>query len=169
MVRRGWPRVRGTRYATTGGPSRDKKSRPARKKENRMKKNALIVLFALLFAPLFLHAQGLGSIVGRVTDPAGAPVAGAQVTATQVGTGFSRNAMTDTEGLYVIPSLQPATYSLAVEAKGFSISKESGITLLADQTLNVNMSLKLGLTTGVVTVTSNTLEVALAAFSLKHA
>src|SRR6266513_709832 len=132
-----------------------------------MKKNVPFV-FVLLFAPLFLHAQGLGSIVGRVTDPAGAPVAGAQVTATQVGTGFSRNAMTDTEGLYVIPSLQPATYNLAVEAKGFSISKESGITLLADQTLTLNMSLKLGMTTEVVTVTSNTLEVDTATSVLKQ-
>ncbi|PYU43083.1 MAG: TonB-dependent receptor [Acidobacteria bacterium] len=133
-----------------------------------MKKNVPFVLFALLFAPLFLHAQGLGSIVGRVTDPAGAPVAGAQVTATEVGRGFFRNAMTDTEGLYVIPSLQPATYNLSVEAKGFSISKESGITLLADQTLTVNMSLKLGMTTEVVTVTSNTLEVDTATSVLKQ-
>src|SRR5436853_71629 len=133
-----------------------------------MKKNAPFVLFALLFAPLFLHAQGLWSIVGRVTDPAGAPVAGAQVTATEVGRGFFRNAMTDTEGLYVIPSLQPATYNLSVEAKGFSISKESGITLLADQTLTVNMSLKLGMTTEVVTVTSNTLEVDTATSVLKQ-
>src|ERR1700674_4164459 len=100
-----------------------------RKGKTEMKKNALIVPFALLFAPLFSHAQELGSIVGRVTDPAGAAVAGAQVTATQERTGFSRAAQTDTEGLYVIPSLQPATYRLTVEAKGFSTSKQSGITL----------------------------------------
>src|SRR2546425_1715306 len=124
-----------------------------------MKKNVLITLWALLFAPLFSHGQGLGSIVGRVTDPAGAAVAGAQVTATQEGTGFSRSATTDTEGLYVIPSLQPAIYNLTVEAKGFSTSKESGVTLLADQTLTVNVSVKLGVTTEVVTVTSNAMQV----------
>ena len=39
-----------------------------------MKKNVLMVLFALVIAPLFSHAQGLGSIIGRVTDPAGAAV-----------------------------------------------------------------------------------------------
>src|SRR2546425_10558869 len=116
--------AKGSRHPVRhGGHSR--RGQPARRKEE-MKKNVLIVLFALLFASPFSHAQGLGSIVGRVTDPAGASVAGAQVTATQVGTGFFRNAMTDTEGLYVIPSLQPATYNMTVEANGFSTSKESG-------------------------------------------
>jgi hypothetical protein len=133
-----------------------------------MKKNVLMVLFVLLFVPLTSRAQGLGSITGRVTDPAGASVAGAQVTATQEGTGFSRTATTDNEGLYVIPSLQPATYTLTVEAKGFSTSKESSITLLADQTLTVNLGVKLGMTTEVVTVTSGAVQVDTATSTLKQ-
>jgi hypothetical protein len=133
-----------------------------------MKKYMLMVLFVLLFVPLISRAQGLGSITGRVTDPAGASVAGAQVTATQEGTGFSRTATTDSEGLYVIPSLQPATYTLTVEAKGFSTSKESAVTLLADQTLTVNVGVKLGMTTEVVTVTSGALQVDTATSTLKQ-
>jgi outer membrane receptor protein involved in Fe transport len=133
-----------------------------------MKKNVLGVFFALLFAPAFSHAQGFGSILGRVIDPAGAGVAGAQVTATQEGTGFSRAATTDTEGLYVIPSLQPAVYNLTVEAKGFSTSKQIGITLLADQSLTVNMGLRLGAVTEVVTVTTNTIQVDTSTSTLKQ-
>jgi len=133
-----------------------------------MKRNVLVVLFVLLFVPLNSRAQGLGSITGRVTDPAGASVAGAQVRATQEGTGFSRTAMTDAEGLYIIPSLQPATYTLTVEAKGFSTSKESAITLLADQTLTVNVGVKLGMTTEVVTVTGGALQVDTATSTLKQ-
>src|SRR5580700_107612 len=97
-----------------------------RKGRASMKRNVLIAFFALLFAPLFSHAQGLGSILGRVTDPAGAGVAAAQVSATQEGTGFSRAATSDADGFYVIPSLQPAVYNLTVEAKGFSTTKEHG-------------------------------------------
>src|ERR1700721_172264 len=63
-----------------------------RKGKTEMKKNVLMVLFVLLFVPLTSRAQGLGSITGRVTDPAGASAAGAPVTATQEGTGFSRTA-----------------------------------------------------------------------------
>src|SRR5271155_3389499 len=141
-----------------GWPKQLLRSSP-RKGKTEMKKNLVIAFFALLFAPLFSHAQGLGSIVGRVTDPAGSAVAGAQVTATQEGTGFSRSEVTDADGLYVIPSLQPATYSVSVEAKGFSTSKHSGIILLADQTLTVNAGLELGQTTETITVTSNALQV----------
>jgi hypothetical protein len=133
-----------------------------------MKRNVLNAFFALLSAPLFSQAQGLGSILGRVTDPAGAAVAAAQVTATQEGTGFSRAASTDTDGFYVLPSLQPATYSLTVEAKGFNTLKEHGITLLADQSLTVNLDLKLGSVTEIVTVTTNALQVDTATSSLKQ-
>src|SRR6266404_5036352 len=124
-----------------------------------MKKQVLFVVLALLFVPVISQAQGLGSIAGRITDPEGASVPNAKVTAVQVGTGFSRAALSDPEGLFVIPSLQPATYNLSVEANGFSTSRESGIVLLADQTLTVNMSLKLGMTTEVVTVASNAVQV----------
>src|SRR6266403_5829 len=118
-----------------------------------MRKHLLVLLFAFLaYTPLLLP-QGLGSIVGRVTDPSGAAVASAKVIATELGTGFSRSATSDTDGLYVIPSLHPATYSLSVEATGFSTSRQPGVTLLADQTLTVNVALRLGATTEVVTVT----------------
>src|SRR5580704_17579712 len=130
-----------------------------RKGKTEMKKISFVTVFVLLFVPLSSHAQGLGSIVGRVNDPAGASVAGAQVTATQEGTGFSRSATADSEGLFTIPSLQPATYNLSVEAKGFSTEKQSGVVLMADQTLTVNISLKLGMTSEVVTVSSNALQV----------
>jgi hypothetical protein len=69
-----------------------------RKGKASMKRNVLVAFFALLFAPLFSHAQGLGSLLGRVTDPAGAGVAGARGTAIQEGTEFSRAAATDTDG-----------------------------------------------------------------------
>jgi hypothetical protein len=124
-----------------------------------MKKKLLIVFFALLFAPLFSHAQGLGSITGRVTDTNSGAVAGATVTATQIDTGFIRSATTDADGLYVIPSLRPATYTLSVEAEGFSSSRQTGIVLQADQTLTVNVTVSVGSTTETVTVVGNALQV----------
>ena len=124
-----------------------------------MKTRVLALLLAILGGPLHAHAQGLGSIVGRVIDPAGGGIAGAQVTATQDSTGLSRVGLTDTEGLYVLPSLPPATYSLVFEAKGFSTSKQSAVVLLADQTLTANVSMKLGVTSEIVTVSSGALQV----------
>jgi carboxypeptidase family protein len=124
-----------------------------------MRKNLAIAFFSLLITPLLSNGQGLGSIAGRVSDPSGAAVANAKVTATQASTGFSRTGTTDTEGLYVLPSLQPAIYNITVEASGFSTVRQEGITLLADQALTVNISLKLGMTTETVTVSGDPLQV----------
>jgi Carboxypeptidase regulatory-like domain/TonB dependent receptor len=133
-----------------------------------MKARFAQLFFALLFAPLVSHAQGLGSIAGRVLDPNGAAIASARVVILQEGTGFSRTATADADGLYVIPSLEPATYSISVDAPGFSTSKQSGIVLLADQTLTVNLSMKLGSTTEIVTVNSNALQVDTSTSTLKQ-
>ena len=123
-----------------------------------MKKNIAIAFFSLLIAPLFSYAQGLGSIVGTVTDPSGGVVASAKITAKEAGTGLAREATTDEHGYYVVPSLRPAAYSVSVEAKGFSTAKEE-VTLLADQTLTVNVQLKLGMSTEIVAVSSGDLQV----------
>jgi outer membrane receptor protein involved in Fe transport len=133
-----------------------------------MKKKLFIVFFAFLFAPLFSHAQGLGSITGRVTDPNGGAVAGANVTATQADTGFTRSATTDADGLYVIPSLRPAMYNLLVEAKGFSTTRQMEIVLLADQTLTLNINIAVGPTTETVTVVGNALQVDTSTSTLKQ-
>jgi len=133
-----------------------------------MKKHVLLVPLALLFIPMSVRAQGLGSLAGRVTDPSGAAVASAKVIATQEGTTYLRTAVTDAEGLYVIPSLQPSTYNLTVEASGFSTSKENGVNLLADQTLTVNFGMKLGMTTEVVMVSGNALQVDTSTSTLKQ-
>jgi len=146
----------------------DSRSGTPRKGRQKMKKHVLFVLLVLLFVAVSSQAQGLGSIAGRITDPGGASVANAKVTALQVGTGFSRTALADAEGLFVIPSLQPATYDLSVEANGFTTSRESRIVLLADQTLTVNVGLKLGMTTEVVVVSGNALQVDTATSTLKQ-
>jgi hypothetical protein len=132
-----------------------------------MKKNRLIVLFVLLLSPLVSHAQGLGSIVGVVTDQTGAAIASAQVTAVQTGTGLAREASSNAEGYFVIPSLSPAQYTVMVRAGGFREVKLD-VTLLADQALTVNVKLQLGTATESVTVTGNELQVDTTSSTLKQ-
>jgi hypothetical protein len=158
--------LRSAKVERKAGP--DSRFGAPRKGRQKMKKYVLPILLALLFLPVSSRAQGLGSIEGRVTDPEGASVPNAKVTAVQVGTGFSRAALSDSGGLYVIPSLQPATYDLTIEATGFGTSKESGVILLADQTLTVNFGLKLGMNTEVVMVSGNALQVDTSTSTLKQ-
>ena len=123
-----------------------------------MKNHIATAFFAVLIAPVLLQAQGLGSIVGTVTDPSGAAVASAKITAKEQGTGLVREAMSDEHGYYVIPSLRPAAYGVSIEASGFSVAKQE-VTLLADQSLTLNVQLKLGMSTEIVTVSSGDTQV----------
>ena len=114
------------------------------------------------------HAQGFGSIVGTVTDPNGAVLAGATVTATEVGTGFARAVTTDAQGNYILNRLRPSQYNLTVEATGFRPLSQKGVTLLADQTLTVNVTAQIGGQHETITVTTDTIQVDTSTPTLKQ-
>src|SRR5437899_2068441 len=100
------------------------------------------------------HAQALGVITGTVTDPSGAAIPRARVTATETGTGFERSITTDDTGRYTVPSLRPTEYSLTVEASGFAKYFQKSVRLIADQTATIDVQLKVGATTETMTVTA---------------
>src|SRR6266700_2858476 len=96
--------------------------------------------------------QALGVITGSVTDPSGAAIPRARVTATETGTGFERSITTDDTGRYTVPSLRPTEYSLTVEASGFAKYFQKNIRLVADQTATIDVQLKVGSTAETMTV-----------------
>jgi Carboxypeptidase regulatory-like domain len=123
-----------------------------------MKNRAVLILLVVAMFPLHFNGQGFGSIVGVVTDPTGAAVPAATITATQSTTGFSREAFSNTDGYFVFPSLEPTGYNLTISARGFRNEKES-VTLLADQSLTVNVKLVVGATNQTVVVEGNAAQV----------
>ena len=83
----------------------------------------LVALF-VAFAPSMAWGQTeTGQISGAVKDSTGAVIAGAEVTATSVGTQAKRSTTTDANGEYRITSLLPAVYEVSVAAPGFSTRK----------------------------------------------
>ncbi len=110
-----------------------------------MRRSLLITLAVLacsfLLSPSATAQTINGSISGVVTDANGAAVAGAMVTATQVGTGQSRDATTNEEGLYRISSLGIGGYSVKIEKAGFgSVSETTQVSSGADTTVNFKLS-----------------------------
>src|SRR5579863_4928004 len=83
-----------------------------------------------------------GNISGQVTDPSGAIVVGAQVTATNVATRVSNSALTNKDGIYSIRFLQVGQYTLSFQASGFSMAVTPAITLEVAQDAKVDMALK---------------------------
>jgi hypothetical protein len=103
------------------------------------------LLASVVFSCLSLSAQQItGNIRGMVTDPSGAVVVGAAVTARQTETGLSRETITDRSGSYVLLELPVGHYHLQVEAKGFQEYLQDGITLNVDETAAVSARLALG-------------------------
>ena len=96
-------------------------------------------------------AQGLATLQGTVTDPSGAVVARARISVVQAGTRQTRSATSDSQGNYFVPSLQPANYTLTVEAPGFGAFVRD-VTLQADQSATVNVIMELGQANQAVTV-----------------
>lgn len=85
-----------------------------------------------------------GSVVGVVTDPSEAAVAGAAVTLTNKQTGQSREALTDDNGRYSLINILPGTYDLKVEAKGFRVSARLDIPVSPDTVGRVDVKLEVG-------------------------
>jgi hypothetical protein len=106
-----------------------------------------------------LNAQGYGKIGGTVTDPSGAVIPAATVTATQTQTGTVSVVKSGAAGEYVFPALLPSNYSITVSAKGFENSVRTGVVLEADQSLTLNVSLTVGLATQTVSVSADAPQV----------
>ena len=91
------------------------------------------------------HAQVLfGSIVGTVTDQAGASVPGAHVHITSLGTTQSRDTETDATGTYAFPAIPGDTYDVVVTHAEFQKFTVRGITVSADSRVRVDATLTVG-------------------------
>jgi len=86
-------------------------------------------------------AQASGTINGRVVDQADAVMPGVTITATSATTGITRVAVTNGEGLYSIPGLEPGVYSIRAELPGFSTVTRDGVALPITATITINLSL----------------------------
>src|SRR6478672_11443800 len=98
---------------------------------------SLGLLLCLVVLAIFVSAQDLDSvtIVGKVMDANGLPVAGATVTATMAETGASRTVSSDDEGRYTIVNLKPGTYTIAATSRGFSVITTQPVATISAQTV----------------------------------
>jgi outer membrane receptor protein involved in Fe transport len=106
---------------------------------------ARIVLVFVLLAAVSLSAQTFrGTILGTVTDPSGAVVAGASVTVKNVGTGLERTTETSADGSYSLPELPIGTYTVTVTLTGFQTAVTTGVTVDVASERRVDAAMKTG-------------------------
>ncbi len=109
-------------------------------------------LFFLAFAiPAF--GQTTATITGAVSDPSGALLNGALVTARDVDTGAVRSTATMANGRYSFPGMRVGGYEIRAEAKGFRTTVRKGVTVAVGDTAEVDFTLEVGALDQEVTVT----------------
>src|SRR5580658_2976064 len=105
-------------------------------------------------APAWAQA-GRGDINGTVTDPSGAVIPGAAVTALNHATGIAQSTVTTRGGLYSFVSLNPGTYEVTASHKGFENVAEDNVSVSVDQVTTVNIALRVGSVSDTVTVSAS--------------
>jgi Carboxypeptidase regulatory-like domain/TonB dependent receptor-like, beta-barrel/TonB-dependent Receptor Plug Domain len=104
-----------------------------------------VALIVLGLSATITHGQGAtGRIIGNVTDPSGAPVQGAKVTAENIATQISTEARSDKDGVFQILSLPIGNYKVTVQATGFRTYVFDNQKLEITQSLRLDARLELG-------------------------
>jgi hypothetical protein len=112
----------------------------------------MAVVLGLLLA-VSTHAQVTGATIsGTVTDPSGAAVPNAHVSAKNTSTGVTTDATANAEGFYAIPNLLPGTYEVTTTAPGFTTRVDMAITLAVGAKQDLPLLMKVGQTTQTVEV-----------------
>ncbi len=121
-----------------------------------------VVITALCLAlavPSFSQTSSTGALSGTVTDPSGAVIVGATVTAINAATGAERSATTDSAGVYKFSLLSPGSYRVKFSASGFNTAEVGPVTVSVTETAVVNHGLALGSQTEQVTVEATAVTV----------
>lgn len=116
----------------------------------------LVILSMLFLTPSLFGQAGRGAISGTVTDSSGAIIPGAAVTATSTATGTKLTAVSTAAGIYSFVSVSPGTYDVSASQTGFETTVRKGVIVTVDQSTTVNIAMKVGSVSEVVTVNETT-------------
>ncbi len=115
----------------------------------------LALVLLVCYSSMTAKAQTItGSVNGTVTDPSGAVVPNAKVTATNVETGVATSSTTNNDGNYNIRFLQIGSYKVTVESQGFTVASFGPFVLETGQDAKVDVKMVLGSQTQQVSVVS---------------
>src|SRR5438874_751043 len=120
-------------------------------------------VFAFLAVLLILTAGAWGqdnaTISGTVADPSGGLVANVSISLKNLATGQVRQVTSNTSGVYRFPDVGVGRYTLEASMQGFQKFSKTDIVVNVAQTLEEDISLKVGSAQETVTVEADALQV----------
>src|ERR1700682_2663904 len=111
-----------------------------------------VLVFACLAGLAICRADELAAVTGLVTDPNGRSVPGVTILITNLGTNVGSKTVTNDQGIYRVPSLQPGIYRMTLEKDGFKSIVKSGVELHVQDVASINFELQIGSVNETVTV-----------------
>jgi len=115
---------------------------------------ALLLLCGLALSTPATAQERFGTLTGKVTDQQGAAVPGVTVSTTNNATGEVRVFVSDANGQYIAPDLNPGRYSVTFELSGFSKIVRNDISVVLGRTFELNAQMAVGAVTETVEVTA---------------
>ncbi len=113
------------------------------------------LLIAALFLPFTAMGQQMGSITGTVTDPTGAVVQGADITARNTGSNIAREVHSNANGAYSIVQLPAGAYEVTIKKEGFKAFHVAAVQLTVAQALTLDAKLETGAVSEEIQVNGN--------------
>jgi trimeric autotransporter adhesin len=125
--------------------------------KGRLASRSLLLLAALanLSSSTLFGQNFVGCVRGLVQDPGGAVIGDSKVTLTNEATGVARNTTSNALVEYNFAQLEPATYSVSVEAPGFKKLTRPGVIVGTAETVTVDLKMEIGQITESVQVTGD--------------
>lgn len=103
-----------------------------------------LLLCLIAIAAAAFGQTTFATLTGTVTDPAGATVPNATLTATHVQSNYLYTAKSNESGNYNIPQLREGAYTLRVQSPGFKESRIQNIALVSLDVRRINITLEIG-------------------------
>ena len=119
----------------------------------------LLLIIGVCFATVFGQSDR-GTIRGTITDPNGAAVVGATVSANNIETNDKRDVTTGSDGIFVFPELKAGLYQVSVSATGFNPTNVDNVKVDVQGIQSLQIKLEIGSVTGAI-VTVNAEAVAI--------
>ena len=125
-----------------------------------MSRYLILSIAVLVFCFSAAGQTATGIIQGRVSDATGSAVPDARVTVENPRTGVRQSLVTNSEGTFVQPYLIPGAYRVTVEKPGFEKYVTTGVPVNVQQTVALELTLKVGEVTTSVEVIASTVQLA---------
>ncbi len=114
-----------------------------------------VAVFCLFLWPgkiLVAQTAATGALKGVVADPSGSVVSGASVKVTSYATGQERTVVTQSNGSYLVPYLEPGNYKLEVSARGFKTLAIEKVEIHVTEVAALDLRLQVGAISETITV-----------------